>query len=101
MAMVGDHTASPNLCRDTVPHTHTGSCGTPQTYRPGHRGALGATCMPAQCPCSTLPVGSQFQPGTNIHVLLGLKSLIPTDLSIYAIGAPAPMSQGSSLTARP
>lgn len=66
----------------------------------GHFGVTlhSATCMPAQCPCSTLPVGSQFQAGTSIHVLLGPRSLSPRDLRIHARGTPAPMPWSPRLT---
>lgn len=81
----------------------------------GHFGVTlhSATCMPAPCPCSTLPVGSQFPAWYQQPCYSWVPDLSPTDLNIHATGTPAPtpwvphnyipapMPQGPSLTARP
>lgn len=81
MALLGGHTASMSTSSTAKPlqghcasHLH-GELWHPTDLLLWPQGYFGvtlhtATCMPAQCPCSTLPVGSQFQAGTSIHVLL-------------------------------
>lgn len=85
MIIVGGHTAS--MSTSSIAKPLRGHCAshlheelwhpTDQLLWPqGYFGVTfhSATCMPAQCPWSTLSVGSQFQAGTSIHVLLDPRS---------------------------
>lgn len=88
-------TALPSLSRDTVPHTHVGSYGTPQTYCSGPRGASGSlftvppACLPnaPAAPCLWGP-SSRLVPASMYSWVPHL--LVPTYLSIHAIGSLAP-----------
>lgn len=112
MAMVGGHAAPMSTNSITKPlQGHCASHPRGELWHPTDlllwpQGCFrvtlhSATCMPAQCPCSTLPVGSQFQAGTSIHVLLGPTSLSPNISQHPCHRKPSTMPWSPSLTTRP